>query len=139
MKAIKLIGTTTVIILTILSIVACNNKDSVSEIAYVIETNELRLQPEAQVITTNTIVTQPKTHIVEIKDMRFQPETLTVHKGDTVIWLNKDIVTHDVTETNNTWASPKLAKGESWKKAITKSDAYYCSIHIIMKAKLVVE
>lgn len=81
----------------------------------------------------------PQTHIVEIKDMQFQPANLQVHKGDTVIWINKDIVAHDVTEQNKAWASPALANEASWKKAITKSDSYYCSIHVIMKGKLTVE
>lgn len=82
---------------------------------------------------------KPQTHIVEIKDMKFQPADLTVHSGDTVIWVNKDIVAHDVTEDNKTWASPTLVSESSWKKAITNSDSYYCSIHVVMKGKLTVE
>lgn len=82
---------------------------------------------------------QPQTHAVEIKDMKFQPAALTVHKGDTVIWINKDMVAHDVTEENKAWASPALASDASWKKAITTSESYYCSIHVVMKGKLTVE
>lgn len=82
---------------------------------------------------------KPKSHIVEIKDMKFQPAELTVNKGDTVIWINKDIVPHDVTEINKAWASPPLKTGNSWKKVITKSDSYYCSIHVVMKGKLIVK
>ena len=82
---------------------------------------------------------QPKTHVVEIKDMKFEPDTLTVSKGDTVLWINKDIVAHDVTEKDKAWASPPLNNGESWKKEVNKSDDYYCSIHVIMTGKLIVE
>lgn len=81
----------------------------------------------------------PQTHIVEIKDMKFQPADLTVHIGDTVIWVNKDIVAHDVTQDNKDWASPPLASEATWKKEVTMSDAYYCSIHVVMKGKLTVE
>ncbi|MEO6903018.1 MAG: plastocyanin/azurin family copper-binding protein [Bacteroidia bacterium] len=81
---------------------------------------------------------KPKRHIVEIKDMKFQPENLNVHKGDTVIWINKDIVAHDVTQENKAWASTPIASDSSWKKVITRSDAYYCSIHVIMNGKLTV-
>ncbi len=88
---------------------------------------------------SNTPAYTPKKHVVEIKDMKFQPAELTVHKGDTVMWVNKDIVTHDVTENNKTWASPPLNTGDSWEKVITQSDAYYCSIHITMKGNLTVE
>ncbi len=82
---------------------------------------------------------QPQTHIVEIRDMKFQPAELNVHKGDTVIWINKDIVAHDVTEQDKVWASPALASDSSWTKIIMQSDAYYCSIHVVMKGKLTVE
>ena len=80
----------------------------------------------------------PQTHTVEIKDMKFAPENLTVHQGDTVLWINKDIVAHDVTQQDKKWASQTLASGDSWKKAIEKSDSYYCSIHLVMKGKLIV-
>ncbi len=82
---------------------------------------------------------KPQTHIVEIKDMTFQPAELTLHKGDTVVWINKDIVAHDVTEDHKAWASPALVSNSSWTKVITQSDAYYCSIHVVMKGKLTVE
>ncbi len=82
---------------------------------------------------------KPQTHIVEIRDMRFQPENLNVHKGDTIVWINRDIVAHDVTEENKAWASPSLAMNASWKKAITKNASYFCSIHVVMKGKLSVE
>ena len=36
--------------------------------------------------------TEPKVHTIEIKQMKFQPSELTVQKGDTVVWINQDIV-----------------------------------------------
>ena len=81
----------------------------------------------------------PQTHIVEIKDMLFQPADVLVHIGDTVMWINKDIVAHDVTEDGQDWASPALANGASWKKVITENESYYCSIHVVMKGKVTVQ
>ncbi|HET8964025.1 MAG TPA: cupredoxin domain-containing protein [Chitinophagales bacterium] len=81
----------------------------------------------------------PQSYTVEIKDMKFQPEEISVHKGDTIIWINNDIVAHDVTEENKVWASPHLASGSSWEKVIDKSESYYCSIHLVMKGKIIVE
>lgn len=86
----------------------------------------------------NQKVYEPQTHVVEIIEMKFQPEELEVHRGDTVVWINKDIVAHDVTEVDKAWASPALANGSSWKKEITKNESYYCSIHLIMKGELLV-
>lgn len=55
-----------------------------------------------------------KVYNVEIKQMQFQPASLTVQKGDTVIWTNSDIVTHDVTEEKDKrWTSGPLAPGQS--------------------------
>lgn len=82
----------------------------------------------------------PKTHTVEIAQMKFQPANLTVHIGDTVVWINKDIVAHDVTQVpTSTWTSSNLAPGKSWKMAVQESDDYYCSIHIVMVGKLIVQ
>jgi plastocyanin len=79
-------------------------------------------------------------HTIEIKDMKFIPETLNVHKGDKVIWVNKDIVEHDVTElTKKEWASSKLAKDASWSLVVTKSENYYCNLHVVMRGKIQVE
>lgn len=83
---------------------------------------------------------QHKVYTVEIKDMKFQPAELTVQKGDTVVWINRDMVAHDVTEQpDKTWTSSLLAMGQSWSLVATQSADYYCSIHVIMKGKLVVK
>ncbi|GAB2546463.1 plastocyanin/azurin family copper-binding protein [Rufibacter soli] len=82
----------------------------------------------------------PATHTVEIKQMKFVPAELTVRKGDKVVFLNKDIVMHNVTETSGkTWQSPKLAPGGSWTWLATKTTGYYCSFHPVMKGKIIVK
>ena len=79
-------------------------------------------------------------HTIEIKQMKFFPETLSVSKGDKVIWVNKDIVEHDVTEfTRKEWASSKLATDASWSLIVTKSEDYYCNLHVVMRGKIIVE
>jgi plastocyanin len=80
-----------------------------------------------------------RVHVIEIKQMKFEPEVLNVHKGDKVIWVNKDIVEHDVTESSKAWASAKLPAGASWELTITKSEAYYCNLHVVMKGKVIVD
>ena len=79
-------------------------------------------------------------HTVEIKQMKFQPNELKLHKGDTVLWINKDITDHDVTEeTKKAWTSSKLPMGKSWSKVVEESANYFCSLHVVMKGKLIVE
>src|SRR5262249_14915216 len=75
---------------------------------------------------------------VEISDMKFQPQEITVQKGDTVMWVNKDFVVHCVTEAHNmNWTSHQIPAGGSWKKAVTQADDYYCAIHLVMKGRII--
>jgi len=80
---------------------------------------------------------QPKTFSVEIKDMKFVPDIITIGKGDTIIWINKDMVAHNVTEESaNTWSSGPIAAEGSWKMAVNNKAGYFCSIHTVMKGKI---
>jgi plastocyanin len=82
----------------------------------------------------------PAKHVIDIKEMRFQPAELVVHAGDTVEWINHDIVDHDITEEKTKeWHSDVLKKGQSWKTAINKTTDYYCSIHVVMKGKIIIK
>ena len=82
----------------------------------------------------------PKVHTVEIKQMKFQPAELIVQKGDTVVWINNDIVAHDVTEEpSKAWTSSLMPVGKSWSLVVTQSADYFCSIHVVMKGKLIVQ
>lgn len=79
-------------------------------------------------------------YTVEIKGMQFQPATLSVEKGDTVIFMNNDMLMHNVTETETkSWASPDLSTGQRYTHIVSKSADYYCTIHPTMKGKLVVK
>ncbi len=81
-----------------------------------------------------------KRHTVEISQMKFVPEVLNVSKGDTIVWINKDMVEHDVTEeATNAWTSSKIPAGGSWEMVATQSDAYFCSLHVVMKGKIIVD
>jgi plastocyanin len=82
----------------------------------------------------------PKLYTVEIKQMQFQPAELQLHRGDTVLFVNRDMVDHNVTEeAQKAWSSSALATGKSWKLVPTQSASYYCTIHQVMKGKLVVQ
>lgn len=81
-----------------------------------------------------------KTYTVEIVQMKFKPAALTVKKGDKVIFVNRDLVTHNVTEiSGKSWRSPNLASGASWNIAVKSSADYFCTIHPMMKGHLLVK
>lgn len=76
-------------------------------------------------------------HTIVIQQMKFTPATLTLNEGDTVTWINRDIVVHNVTEeTNKEWASPNLETAKSWSMVVSKSSSYFCTIHPVMKGTL---
>lgn len=81
-----------------------------------------------------------KTHVVEIRQMKFDPATLYIQKGDTVVWINKDIVQHDVTDENDpSWTSGPLNKEQEWSAVIDKDLNYFCSIHVVMKGTISIQ
>lgn len=79
----------------------------------------------------------PKAITVEISQMKFSPAELQVRKGDTVTFINRDMVTHDVTEASGKlWKSPPLAPGNSWRMVVTQNTAYFCSFHPVMQGSI---
>jgi plastocyanin len=82
----------------------------------------------------------PKLYTVEISGMKFHPDDLLVRSGDTIVWVNKDMTAHCVTEEiTKAWTSSKIPADSSWKMIVNVSASYYCAIHQVMKGKITVE
>ena len=93
-----------------------------------------------KVDTSVNKILKPHLDTILISDLKFHPEEIKIRKGDTIIWINKDLVTHCVTEANNkSWTSLPIPSSGSWKKVITENTAYYCAIHVVMKGRIVAE
>jgi len=82
----------------------------------------------------------PTTHTVVIDGVKYEPETVTVKRGDTIVWINKDPFPHTVTATG-VFDSHEIAAGKSWKYTARKAGeyAYVCTLHPNMKGTLKVE
>jgi plastocyanin len=78
------------------------------------------------------------THTVTIDGSRFEPETLSVVAGDTVVWVNKDVVAHTATSRLGAFDSGFIAPGKSWKYKTKRAGncAYTCTYHPTMNAML---
>ena len=76
---------------------------------------------------------KPVTHTVTIDGARFSPAELTVHPGDTVVWVNKDILAHTATAKAGTFDSKVIQPGASWRYKVTAKTKgelpYTCSFH----------
>lgn len=107
------------------------------------EERAIKVPSSSDSIVSNPVPSGPTgvaLHVVEIKDMKFQPQEISVKKGDTVMWVNQDMVTHCVTEENKKeWTSSNIAAGSSWKMVVENSADYFCAIHMVMKGKIKVE
>ena len=77
---------------------------------------------------------------VVIHQMRFDPAVITVNKGDTIVWINKDMVDHTVTEEKSkAFNSDTIRVGTTWKHAVITDANYFCGIHPTMKGKIIVK
>ena len=83
---------------------------------------------------------QAETRTIAIDGMQFAPAALTVHRGDKVVWVNRDLVPHTVTAAG-VFDSHSLAPRASWSWVARRPGryGYVCSLHPTMKATLVVE
>jgi plastocyanin len=80
------------------------------------------------------------TRTVVIDGLKYEPETLTVKRGETVVWVNKDPFPHTVT-AKGAFDSHDIAAGKSWKYTARKAGEYpyICTLHPNMKGTLKVE
>lgn len=80
------------------------------------------------------------THTVTIEAMKFQPATLTVQRGDTVVWVNQDVVPHTATAARR-FDSKNIAAGQSWRWKAGKvgRHEYLCTYHPGMKGVIEVK
>ncbi|WP_262493996.1 plastocyanin/azurin family copper-binding protein [Flavihumibacter solisilvae] len=60
-----------------------------------------------------------------MRDMKFIPAELEVKKGDKVVFVNHDLVNHNVID----------ASGGKWSSSVLAPD---CSFHPVMKGKIVI-
>lgn len=70
-------------------------------------------------------------HRVDLRDLAFQPDTLRAILGDTVSWVNRDIVPHTVTAPGERWDSGELDPGQSFALVLNRVGVvrYLCRYH----------
>lgn len=79
-------------------------------------------------------------HRVIIKGLQFVPADVVVAPGDTVVWVNQDLVPHTVTARDGSWDSHGLVENATWEMHVTDSSAreYFCQYHPTMHGRLVI-
>jgi plastocyanin len=90
--------------------------------------------------TVASAAAKPVTYTIVIEGTAYAPGTLTVKRGDTVVWVNKDPFPHTVT-AKGAFDSHDIAPGKQWKYTPGKLGEfpYTCTLHPNMKGTLAVE
>ena len=78
---------------------------------------------------------------VRIEGFAFGPDAVTVARGATVTWTNRDGATHTVTQNGALLDSPDLATGDTYEVTFDEPGAYeyFCKFHPAMRATITVE
>ena len=82
---------------------------------------------------------QAATIRITIKDLAYSPATAQAKVGDTVEWINHDVVAHTATARNGDW-DVMIPANKTARLVVKKAGAvdYYCRFHPNMKARLTV-
>jgi len=81
---------------------------------------------------------------VDMKDVTYVPMEVTVKKGGTITWTNRDAFPHTVTKESGPgpkFDSGNIGDGESFKQKFTVAGKidYFCEIHSTQKGTITVE
>jgi plastocyanin len=76
---------------------------------------------------------------VQMAGMKFAPRRVTIHKGQTIEWVDKDLVDHSVVAKGV--ESPDFAQGQTWSHTFARSGVfrYHDGLHPSMKGIVVVK
>ncbi len=98
------------------------------------------LHAGAGVAVESATADKPATHTIVIDGVKYLPETLSVKRGETVVWVNKDPFPHTVT-AKGAFDSHDIAPGKQWKFTARRVGeyAYICTLHPNMRGTLNVE
>jgi plastocyanin len=89
----------------------------------------------------------PRTHIIDIKDLKVAPAELKIKKGDTVVWVNNDIVSHQIysgyynIDEFTGIDSGYLNKGDTYSKVFNEQGTflYRCKFFPYVRGQITVE
>lgn len=95
-------------------------------------------------VTACSTKPQPaRSHEVTIQQLAYSPDTLTVNVGDTVVWVNNDILPHTATDSAaGGWDTDTIAAGGAKRSIVMVAPGtadYICSLHPTMRGTIIVK
>ncbi|MFA5052905.1 MAG: cupredoxin family copper-binding protein [Parcubacteria group bacterium] len=79
---------------------------------------------------------------VAIENFAYSPQELTISKGETVTWTNKDSIKHNVaSDSGDELYTELLGQNESYSHTFNETGeySYHCVPHPFMKGKIIVQ
>ena len=76
---------------------------------------------------------------IRIEKIAFAPQQISAHVGDTIEWVNADIVAHTATARNGAW--DVMLPPDSTKRVALKAAGavdYYCKFHPNMTGQILI-
>jgi plastocyanin len=91
----------------------------------------------ALLLTASTAAAAPREYVVVIDKMKFGPVAPTLHKGDAIVWVNRDIFRHTATAANHSF-DVDLPPGAKVRMVLkgTGSIPFLCRYHPGMRGVL---
>jgi plastocyanin len=85
------------------------------------------------------LAAEPRTHRIEMQNMRFGPVPVNIKAGDTIIWVNRDLVPHTATARDRSFdvVVPSRASATTVVRR-AGTIPFYCRYHPAMRGGLVV-
>ena len=79
-------------------------------------------------------------HVIDMRGFGFAPAQLVVSAGDTIVWINRDVVPHTATSAVGAWDSGEMRTNASWGWVPTEAGAvdYVCAYHPGMRGTITV-
>lgn len=75
-----------------------------------------------------------------IENFGFSPRVINIAAGTTVVWTNKDSVTHSIVADDLSYQTDSITAGQTYSHTYDKAGTYtyHCGIHLSMKGTVVV-
>jgi plastocyanin len=88
-------------------------------------------------LASSPVAAAPHTYSVMIDKMKFGPLPAQLHKGDTILWVNKDMFRHTASAADHSF-DIDLMPGKAGKIVLTKTGAipFVCRYHPNMRGVL---
>jgi plastocyanin len=80
-----------------------------------------------------------RAHSIEMQNMRFGPAPANIKVGDTIVWINRDLVAHTATARNRSFDVVIPSRGSA-TTVVRRAGSipFYCRYHPVMRGNLTV-